>query len=551
MASQDSQDIETATTAIQCVLSTLPLPDNKTRRYDRQLRLWAATGQTALETARVLVISGHATSTSILKNLVLPGIGHFTILDHEPVSYADAGNNFFLQGFDSIGKNRAVEAVRLLAELNDSVEGRADTRTLASVLDTNPEWLASFTVVIAHNLDNALLDRLSSFLWSDPSRPPLVVVRSAGFLAEFFIQFHEHTIIESHSENAPSLRIDKPFPALRDHALALDFDSLDPTEHGHVPYVVILVRVLEDWKTSHDGNPPKTYAERQEFKKRILAMKVKSDEENFDEAEAQAYRCWTETKVRPFHPMTCPFLNPEQHSTTQVPSEIATLFEDHAISPEALRQNPSPFFHLLAALKEFTDQSETNTLPLTSTLPDMKSDTSNYIHLQKLYKTRAEEEKQAFKSHLRAPVDNALVDLFVKNAHALQLLRGKQWGTFDQDKAALADALVSYPKETSTHLALSALSALKGNDSGSPPTIELLRQQVQSIVGDSVELPEAFDEAIGEVARAPSAELPNTAAFLGGMIAQETIKVITKQYVPVKGYCVIDLVDTWTGVIGG
>ena len=31
MASQDSQDIESATTAIHC-------PDNKTRRYDRQLR---------------------------------------------------------------------------------------------------------------------------------------------------------------------------------------------------------------------------------------------------------------------------------------------------------------------------------------------------------------------------------------------------------------------------------------------------------------------------------------------------------------------------------
>jgi hypothetical protein len=26
-------------------------------------------------------------------------------------------------------------------------------------------------------------------------------------------------------------------------------------------------------------------------------MKIKGDEENFDEAEAQAYRCWTETKV--------------------------------------------------------------------------------------------------------------------------------------------------------------------------------------------------------------------------------------------------------------
>jgi len=67
----------------------------------------------------------------------------------------------------------------------------------------------------------------------------------------------------------------------------------------------------------------------------------------------------------------------------------------------------------------------------------MKSDTANYIHLQKLYKTRAEEEKQAFKSHLRAPVADSLVDVFVKNAHALHVFRGTQWGTFDHDKTAI------------------------------------------------------------------------------------------------------------------
>jgi hypothetical protein len=50
--------------------------------------------------------------------------------------------------------------------------------------------------------------------------------------------------------------------------------------------------------------------------------------------------------------------------------------------------------------------------------------------------------------------------------------------------------------------------------------------------------------------RAPFSELPNTAAFLGGMVAQEVIKMVTKQYVPVKGYCVIDLIETWTGTIG-
>ena len=49
--------------------------------------------------------------------------------------------------------------------------------------------------------------------------------------------------------------------------------------------------------------------------------------------------------------------------------------------------------------------------------------------------------------------------------------------------------------------------------------------------------------------RAPTADLPNVAAFLGGIVAQEAIKMITKQYIPVNGYCVIDLVDTWTGVL--
>ena len=34
-------------------------------------------------------------------------------------------------------------------------------------------------------------------------------------------------VIDSHSETLPSLRIDKPFPALLDHAHKLDFDAMD------------------------------------------------------------------------------------------------------------------------------------------------------------------------------------------------------------------------------------------------------------------------------------------------------------------------------------
>ena len=67
----------------------------------------------------------------------------------------------------------------------------------------------------------------------------------------------------------------------------------------------------------------------------------------------------------------------------------------------------------------------------------MKANTNSYIHLQKLYKTRAEEEKALFKSFLAVPIDDTLVDTFVKNAHGLKLLRGKQWGALDSEPAAL------------------------------------------------------------------------------------------------------------------
>ena len=169
---------------------------NSQSHFKPMFRLWAASGQAALEDSRILVLSASATSTSILKNLVLPGIGHFTILDHSIVTPEDAGNNFFLEGPESIGKSRAEESVRLLSELNEDVDGKADTRDIREVLgagENTKEWLRQYTIVIVHNLEKDLLERLSRILWEDESMPSLLVVRSAGFLAEFSVQFHEHT----------------------------------------------------------------------------------------------------------------------------------------------------------------------------------------------------------------------------------------------------------------------------------------------------------------------------------------------------------------------
>jgi amyloid beta precursor protein binding protein 1 len=80
-----------------------------------------------------LVIGSSATSTSILKNLVLPGIGHYTILDNGKATAADIGSNFFLEE-ESLDKNRAEECVRLLSEMNDNVEGLARVEVRQTLL---------------------------------------------------------------------------------------------------------------------------------------------------------------------------------------------------------------------------------------------------------------------------------------------------------------------------------------------------------------------------------------------------------------------------------
>ena len=66
----DALPVQPATDASS---SSSSRPNAHQQKYDRQLRLWAAAGQSALEHAHVLVINGNGTAASTLKNLVLPG----------------------------------------------------------------------------------------------------------------------------------------------------------------------------------------------------------------------------------------------------------------------------------------------------------------------------------------------------------------------------------------------------------------------------------------------------------------------------------------------
>lgn len=81
--------------------------------------------------------------------------------------------------------------------------------------------------------------------------------------------------------------------------------------------------------------------------------------------------------------------------------------------------------------------------------------------------------------------------------------------------------------------------ALFATSQNAQASAEEILQAIGSIVPDATSN-ERLVKISHEVARAGGGELHNTSALTGGMVAQEIIKVITKQYIPVDNTCIFD-----------
>ena len=92
-----------------------------TDKYDRQTRLWGSNGQRLLGEATIIMLGTSSAGTECLKNLVLPGAGHFMIVDDKKVDARDCGNDFFVTQ-DKIGTNKAKVVAELMKEMNPDVK---------------------------------------------------------------------------------------------------------------------------------------------------------------------------------------------------------------------------------------------------------------------------------------------------------------------------------------------------------------------------------------------------------------------------------------------
>lgn len=413
------------------------------QKYDRQIRIWGEHGQAALEQASICLINAGPTGTETLKNLVLPGIGSFTVIDGDDVSEADCGNNFFLSSTASgpassvmsdepSTRNRALVTMEAMHELNDSVEGSYIPQHVSTFVRTEAEAFAffkRFSVVIATQLGTVdpTLSHIAAGCYK--ANVPLLVARAYGLVGYLRVQARELCILDAKEDDiAPDLRLHAPFVELDEYTRNVDLSAMqDSTVISHVPFVVILAQAVARYRQQHDGKLPKSRDEREELASIVKSIKPEQCPdiaENFEEAlkRSNMRLCYANAGDIPYStrtifsdvksdpktedglkgeqvhgselghtfPEVIRFLKRASRSGTSQTSESPRVqggLEDRDGAARIADENRAFWLHV-AAIRSFLDGS--GRLPVQGSLPDMATDTGSYVGLQKVYSSKAE-----------------------------------------------------------------------------------------------------------------------------------------------------------------
>ncbi|VVC89525.1 unnamed protein product [Leptidea sinapis] len=522
-----------------------PEQSEKTKQYDRQLRLWGDHGQLALENGHICLINANALGTEILKSIVLPGVGAVTIVDDNIVTDEDIGSNFFLE-HSSKGLNRAEETIRLLLELNDAVRGHTVHDPPDQILQENPDFFKTFSVVIATHLSEKTIKDLSQHLWD--INIPFILCKSVGFLGLFRIQVKEHPIIETHPENEQvDLRLDIPFPALSEYLNNIDINTLDLKDHGQIPWIVIIYKAIEKWQLSNHNRWPMSRKEKNDVKDIIQSFirkdenEIPINEENFEEALRAV-------------------------NTAMVPTFLPVKIQELLYSNSAthLTKDSCPFWIMCSALRTFIEAEGKGKLPLRGVLPDMTTTTDHYVKLQNIYRTQAALEAeivyrkvQSIVSQLQCDtISEADVKLFCRHSHDLHLIKGSSICLEYQLGTPTASYIARHLEEPDVmmvhYILLRAADMFRSEHCRAPGEwepegdISKLKTCVSKILSDVSSSPFPKDDHIHEMCRYGGAEIHSISAFIGGCVAHEAIKIITKQYKPVNNTFIYDGASTNT-----
>ncbi|KAH3677269.1 hypothetical protein WICPIJ_008984 [Wickerhamomyces pijperi] len=496
---------------------------SKEEKYDRQLRLWQSSGQSNLEHSRIVLVSPNLASLELMKNLILPGLGHFTILDSEEnvITEEDLSNNFYITE-DQLGLSKAEVFASNLNELNlDSthevvkIEGTVQDFLASDDLSDKFPW-NSYDFIVANWQFPSLIDLVQGL-----SNTSLIVVNSLSFFGTLRIFQKSYKFIETHSEKMLDLRLLNPWKELTDYSDSIDLEALDLQEHSQIPFLIIQLKAMEEYKRQHGGELPKAYSDRKVYKAIIQGWKKSYDELNFDEALTNSNKIF----------------NPQK-----VPEDLQKIFD----SLEGDFDAKDKYWLLVKALKIFVDSNDGN-LPLTGEIPDMDSTTENYMTLKGIYKDKFSKDLTNFEGHLQELNVNEIkfttdeIVKFIKNSKYLYYskLSSKLINNVDlfiedfgSELSEFQSIILSFIMIENYYLQFNTIPSLTD--------INALLNITKLFLNNKIQITETYEKVLYEILRVEGKELANISSIMGGIGAQELLKLITLQYKPLDDFLVFD-----------
>eukprot|EP00850_Spirogloea_muscicola_P000461 SM000002S05541 [mRNA] locus=s2:604120:607000:- [translate_table: standard] len=336
----------------------------------------------------------------------------------------------------------------------------------------------------------------------------------------------EHQVIEAKPDNVvDDLRLHAPWPELKQYAATFDLDTSDSLIHKHIPYAVLLLRIAEDWRATHNGSLPSTSQERSAFKASISARRRIDDEDNYKEALAAAYRIW---------------------SPPSSVSDVDAVVSDKAADVSACSAD---FWILVAALK-----------------------LRYYIGQQQIYQSKAEADVTKVEGCVHAilskvgrdpkSISRTSIKMFCRNCSNIKVLR---WKTLAEEynnrngqelQRLLA---VEDSNNAALYVLLRAAEQFAATYNRYPGVFDGIDEEedvsrlkavamglLTELGASSSTLPE---DLISEICRFGASELHCSAAVVGGIASQEAIKLITGQFVPILGTLIYNGIACTTSVL--
>lgn len=236
-------------------------------------------------------------------------------------------------------------------------------------------------------------------------------------------------------------------------------------------------------------------------------------------------------------------------------------------SRNTLQFQSSKFWILVRAIRDFEKFEGNGYLPLPGILPDMTAETSSYINLQNVYRNQAMHDAdivfrraQDILQEINLPselISERDARLFCRESATISVINGTKIAD-EYDKCYkptnIANGLEVDENLMSFYIAIRAMERFQIEHGSFPGECQIesdatwLKSHIAKLLAEwGISIP--FNDDLGyEICRYGGVEVHSVSAFIAGCVAQEVIKLITKQYIPLNNTFIYNAITSETAV---